>query len=455
MRNFKISVKKIIIFCFNLFSSKKLTPGDEITEERGFQTQTSGNHSVNVQAGRDINVNLDISSIVEDIREEIKTATDQMKIPDDAQSQKILSLIEEGKVSEAESLIDAIIDGANSDYAKKARMAGNLYANINKEKAVFCYKISTSVEKNDYETLNLLALLLLEKGNQEEALIIFNDILQNSDNYNINEKIHGNLGILYKNNGKITKALFHLTKAKELADINNNILGSCKHLNNIGSCHNNIEDAENAENHLKIALELTKVAIEKTNRTSDKQAIKSVQSNVLTNLSITAQKQFINTKDMNYLETAEKYLLTAIEIDDTLNNSISLGRHYGNLANVLRLKGDTLNSRKYIEKSIAAFKKNHSLKDELTSTMNLGRAFAVEGNPIEAMKHYKKSKDQNSAQLYPKLYALTLMNMAYTYVDLQNGKEAKKCAIEAYGIMRNLKIPKYIEMLESDFKISQ
>ncbi|WP_339465832.1 tetratricopeptide repeat protein [Pseudomonas sp. EA_65y_Pfl2_P74] len=440
---------KIFIFCSRAFLLNRLPQARDINKVSSGQTQTSGERSFNVQAGRDVNLTVDMSSISEDIRDLLSKAA----VPNDAESQHILRLIEDGRVKEAEALVDSVFNDTSNDYANKARNAGNLYAKINRDKAIYCYTQSTSIQNNDYDTLNILALLLLEKGSQDEALAIFDEILANSNKNEVNEKVHGNLGVLYKNNGKTSEALSHLFKAVELATASQNTLGSCKHLNNIGSCYNNIENTQNAEKYLSEALNLSKIAVENSTSTLEKQAIKSVKSNILTNLSITAQRQYKDTNDTNYLALAETHLLAAIEIDETLNNSIGLGRHYGNLANVLRLKGDLANSRKYIEKSIIAFQNNHSLKDELTSRMNLGRAFAVEGNLQEAIKNFKESKEQNSAELYPKLYALTLMNMAYTHLKLNSVQEAKDCATEALEVMKKLNLTSYITMLEYDFKI--
>ncbi|MCP6133366.1 tetratricopeptide repeat protein, partial [Klebsiella pneumoniae] len=117
---------------------------------------------------------------------------------------------------------------------------------------------------NDPRVLNAYALAQMDQGKIDEAEKIFIEVIKISSDDDINDKVIGNLGVLYKNSGRYKEAIDNLERAIRLARKLNSHIEIVNHLNNLGACYHNVGRQDEAINTLEEALTEIKKLIDST-----------------------------------------------------------------------------------------------------------------------------------------------------------------------------------------------
>lgn len=324
---------------------------------------------------------------------------------------------------------------------------------INTDKSNAIFEKAIMLSPNNPNILNSYALAQMDQGKIDEAEKILIEVIKISSDEDIKEKAIGNLGVLYKNTGRYKEATDNLKKAICLAKKLNNQKSIANHLNNLGACYHNTEKQDEAITTLQQALTEIKVAIDSTDDADTRKHLKSIQSNIFTNIAIAFKNKFKKSNDKAFLEQAKSYLERAIDIEESLNNIAFLGRHYGNLAEIYRLQEDRENHEKYIYKSFLAFKECGTLKDKLTSKMNTGLFFSQYENYKESLIYFDSLLSNPDITKFPRLNALTLINAANSYKNLNQEDRAKELIIEAHALSLRFDLKNEVEYIESNFTI--
>ncbi|GFK56682.1 tetratricopeptide repeat protein [Vibrio cholerae] len=223
------------------------------------QKQVSGDHSTNVQAAGDVYIGID--------EEKLEAILDRVISPKSENNLEIISLIESGKLSQAQDKIDKLIETKMSALAEELVDLATLQSLINTEKSTAILESVIKLSPNKPSVLNAYALALMDKGRVEEAEKSFIQAIEISSDDELKEKAIGNLGVLYKNSGKYKEAADNLEKAIELAKNLNNKVGLIKHSNNLGACYHSTERLDDSITILQESLiNLSKLVESESNR---------------------------------------------------------------------------------------------------------------------------------------------------------------------------------------------
>ncbi len=403
--------------------------------------QKSGDNSTNIQAD---NLEINFDTHIHNTFNSINESTDSNK-------KNIIALIRQNKTEEAEIEIDRIKNSQDLDYAKGLIEIGDLYSLVNQEKAEKSYNKAIEHAPNNPKLINVLALFLVKFGRYDDAILLFNRALSYVNDNEIKGGLLGNIGVVYKNKGKLKEAIELIEDASKLSSYNGNEITTIKNLNNLGSCYTNEGDLFNAERKLSEALDLTKQFSENLTDSTERKELKSVKANILTNQAIRYRHEFLKSKNKQHLDKAINCLEIAIEIDDLLGNKDILGRHYGNLANIYRLQGNNVESRKKVKKALSYFKEAGSVKDEITSIMNLGVSYYDEGNFSKAIIYYNDCIDRDLEGNFPRLKAQTFECLAYAFQGLGKNKEMLDNAQKSYQHYTELHLKDLAKHIYNEF----
>ncbi|MBH0010938.1 tetratricopeptide repeat protein [Pseudoalteromonas sp. NZS100_1] len=413
----------------------------------------SGDNSTNIISDGDVNLNiqLDTKHLKGELRDIIKEEICNLKLSTDSLELETYRSIVTGNVIDAEKSIELLVKKHKDSYSKGILKAANLYVLVNRDKALACYRTAYKNSNKDFEIINSYALYLMNLGQLKEAESIYlnaiKDLVLNSEL----EPIEGNLGVLYKNLGDYDEAIEHLIIASELSIELKKDIGSAKHLNNLGACYHNQGDYEEAISVLTVALD-TITSLE-VNDEIEKNDIKSTESSILANISISYKTAYQKTKNNVFLYDAIKHSLQGVEISSEKKLTTYLGRHYGNLANFYSLLDNKDKYREYLIKAKETFDDQTSDKDKLTCVMNFGLLCYEEGNPHKAIEHYLDCLDQGVSDKYKKLHALTQYNLAIAFDSIGQVERANRAAKTACSLFEEFGQYSFVKDLKSAFLI--
>lgn len=409
----------------------------------------SGDNSMNIISEGDVNINiqLDEKQLTGDFRNIIREEISKLLLSKDSLELDTFKSIITGNTINAERSIDLLVKNSNDSYSKGILKAANLYVLVNKDKALDCYKSAYKCSNNDFEIMNSYALYLMNLGHLKEAKTIYLKALENLVLNSEIEPVEGNLGVLYKNIGDYNEAIEHLIIAAELSTELGKDVGSAKHLNNLGACYHNQGDYEDAIKVLTVALN-TITSLESNDELESKD-LKSTESNILANISISYKTAYEKTKNSSFLNSAIKYALKGVEISKKNKFHNDLGRLYGNLANFYNLSGNKDKHREYLIRAKDTFNTQASDKDKLTCIMNLGLLCYTEGDPDQAIEHYLDCLEKGVSDKYKKLHALIQYNLAIAFYSIGKVDQAENAAktacllfteLEQYSLVKDIKI---------------
>jgi tetratricopeptide (TPR) repeat protein len=409
------------------------------------KTQKSGDNSLNLQADQiDISYTQHINNIILSIKE----SKDEAK-------RSIIQLIEKGETENAEKEIDKIRDLEYINISSNLIEIADLYALAdNKKKANECYSKAVDFSPADPKALNIYALYLMDHGKINDAKKIFEKALDATSDEETRGKILGNIGVLHKNSGDLNAAIDLLSKAIKLATSSNSKFSKIRHINNLGSCYNNTSRYLEAEDQFNKALELLQKSLSESTSIDEKQELKSIKANILTNKSIRCRHQFLEHSDVAFLKEAEGYLNLAIEISETLDDDAVLGRHLGNLANIYRLQDKHKKNRESLEKAKSCFDKAGTEKDKITNLLNIGISYLDEEKPNEALDYFEEVLRKDNNVYFPRIHALTYDCMAHVYKKLNRKDQEKLFVKKAYSYYQKLGMTQYLDGLKESFEIN-
>lgn len=407
------------------------------------QKQNSGDNCTNIQAGGDVHVHNHVSL------QRLQTTIERMEHPELKIHEDILELIGKGDFQSAQNCIDELVSNLSLKYSSELLDLAVIQRLISPEKSELLVIKARKVAPDDPNILNVQALFLMDLGNIVEAETMFVEAINASNNDEIKEKIAGNLGVLYKNNGNYSKAIDYLREAIKLAAELRNDIGLIKHLNNLGACYHNIGEQENALEFLQSALEKSNEIIDSTEDIQTKKIVKSIQANILTNISISLKNKFRKSQNIELLEKAKLNLERAIDIEESLGNEEYLGRHYGNLAEIYRHMKDKNKHEKYVKKCFDLFERSGTLKDRLTSKVNMGLFFSDHEEYSESLIYFEELLLTSVLANFPKLHVLTLINASHSYQNTGRIDYSEKLIKEAKILATNHGLKHEVEYIDS------
>lgn len=407
------------------------------------QKQSSGDNCTNIQAAGDVHVHNHVSL------QRLQTTIERMEQPELKIHEDIIELIEKGDFQSAQNCIDELVSNLSLKYSSELLDLAVIQRLISPEKSELLVRKAKKVAPDDPNILNIQALFLMDLGNVGEAETMFFEAINASNNDEIKEKIAGNLGVLYKNNGNYSKAVDNLKEAIKLATELRNDIGLIKHLNNLGACYHNIGEQENSLEVLQSALENSNKVIDSTEDIKTRKIVKSIQASILTNISISLKNKFRKSQDIKLLEKAKLNLERAIDIEESLGNKELLGRHYGNLAEIYRQLNDKDKHEKYVKKCFDLFESSGTLKDRLTSKMNMGLFFSDYEEYSESLRYFEELLSTSDLKNFPKLHALTLINASHSYQNIGLVGYSEKLIKEAKILAENHGLKYEVEYIDS------
>ncbi|HHC5061573.1 TPA: tetratricopeptide repeat protein [Aeromonas veronii] len=290
--------------------------------------------------------------------------------------------------------------------------------------------------KNPY-LYNSYANMLMDKGDVVKAKENFEKALSLSKTSKERACFLMNFAVLNKNNGEIKEAISKLNDGLKLSRELNDKESEAKYLNILGSCYNNTGntgDLLQAVFYFDEALSIINSLLDIDNNESIQKKYKSLQANILTNKGIAFKNSFRISGKTDEIDNAIILLTRAIDIEESLGNKPFLGRHYGNLAEAYRQKEDVPSSKKYLAKCANIFNEHGSLKEKLTSRINLALHESEFGDNADAIKEFQSILQENNLDNFPKLKTITLVNCGIALIKANQKEPAEKLLNNALSL---------------------
>lgn len=414
----------------------------------------SGDNSTNIISDGDVNLNfqLDAKNLTGELRNIVREEICKLTQAGNSLELEASRSVVNGDIINAEKSIDLLVRNTTESYSKNMLKAANLYVLVNQDKAISSYRSAYESSSDDFDIINSYALYLMNLGRMKEAEVIYLKAIKVLVSNSELEPVEGNLGLLYKNLGDYDKAIEHLIIASELSIKLDKNIGSAKHLNNLGACYHNQGDYEEAIDVLTVALD-TVVSLEVNGQLENKD-LKSTESSILANISISYKTAYQITQNRIFLTKAIDYALQGVEICDKNQLDNYLGRLYGNLANFYDLLDNRDKHREYLTKTKDTFNEKTSDKDKLTCLMNFGLLCFKEGNTAKAIEYYLDCLKQGVSGKYKKLHALTQYNLAIALHSIGEVEQAKNTAEIACSLFKDLGQYSVVKDLKQAFAIN-
>ena len=307
----------------------------------------------------------------------------------DNKQDEALSLLEKGKVEEAEKLL---IQYANV-HSKKSSQAwlniGNIAYLYNTSKALNAYKKAIEIDQNNIDAQNNLSLIYLRLGQLKDAEKVCKKVLiLAGDNLWYQAAAYGNMGNICNARTDFDKALIlhekSLEKSKQL-----------KHLEGMADSYGNI-----ATIYAK---------------TDD----------------------FVN---------AQTFFKKNLEIEELIGRKKGIALNHNNIGNILHRHGDLDEALKMYQKSLSLNKSLDDREGMALNYSNMGVVYETAENFEEALAMYDKSLSIDEALGHIEGTAITNYNIGGLYQNLGKLSEAlsfykkSKLSFELIGAMNNIEL---------------
>lgn len=412
-----------------------------------------GDNAINIQAMRDVCLNLHINDdVIEAILgDKFEELFNKLSDSDDKLKNKIVTLIRDNKKEQAKIILDELIGNVSKKFSDDCLDIANLSMILKPKQAKEFYEKSIDIEPDNYDAINCYAIYLMGCGQLDNAERLFSSAFLKGSLSNIQkEAIAGNLGVLYKNRAQWDKAIEYLNLAIRLSKTNQTYIGSAKHLNNLGSVFVNIEEYNRSKLYLEESMVKLNIMIDIESNGDLKNEYKVIKTNILTNMSIRLRHLHSKSKDENYLNKAVDLLNQAIDISEILDRKLELSRHYGNLSNVYRQLKNKKESKSLILKSLAITKEIGDHRGEVCGLLNLGLAHFDNQDFYDAKEALEEGilKENNA---YPKLKAHLLCNLAFVYKELKDNEQMRNNAREAKCLYQKLGLSDSLQVVYQNF----
>ncbi|RBB94840.1 hypothetical protein C3E97_031800, partial [Pseudomonas sp. MWU12-2115] len=132
---------------------------------------------------------------------------------------QVILLIEKNELNQAKELLDSLANTSRKMAAQDFIDIANLYTLLGSDQADIYYSHAASLDPESVKEANLYAIGLMLRGKLPEAEKVFKACLEKEDiTLKEREAVLGNLGFLYKNNGRFSESIDAFEKALVISD---------------------------------------------------------------------------------------------------------------------------------------------------------------------------------------------------------------------------------------------
>ena len=228
----------------------------------------------------------------------------------------------------------------------------------------------------NYYALNSIGEQSYVWGKINEATFAWSRLLKLADDKKDKNCISvatGNMGIIYRIQGDMEKALEHYEKALEIHTEIGNKLGMTSALGNMGIIYRIQGDMEKALEHYEKALEIDYDI-------GNKQGM----ANQLGNMGVVYQIQGDMTKALEHHQKA-------LEIDDEIENKQGMANQLGNMGVVYQTQGDMEKALEYHQKALEIDDQIGNKQGMATALGNMGIVYEMQKDMEKALEHHQKA----------------------------------------------------------------
>jgi tetratricopeptide (TPR) repeat protein len=364
---------------------------------------------------------------------------------------QVILLIEKNEPSQAKELLDSLAKTSKAMAAQDLIDIANLYALLDSDQADIYYSHAASLNPESVKEANIYATSLMLRGRLPEAEKIFNACLEKADiSPREREAVLGNLGFLYKNNGRVPDAIEAFEKALVISESIDHKIGRVKHLNGLSSCYTNLGNLELSEKYYNKAKLLLDEVMDNSKSETERRELRSIKSYLLTNLAIRLKYKAEISGDESLLHQALEVLHHAIDLAELLKDSGSLLKHYGNIANIYQNLKNLEKSREYNLKAYDLSVKEEEKRSQIAALLNLGLVDKDE-NDLPSAKSNLELALKLEENLYPNLRGHILASSSLIHKALGEHSRAKEDFAQAEQIYKKLGLRDHLHSLHVRF----
>ncbi|MDC6494421.1 hypothetical protein EIG75_23330 [Pseudomonas syringae] len=364
---------------------------------------------------------------------------------------QVILLIEKNELIQAKELLDSLANTSRKMAAQDFIDIANLYTLLGSDQADIYYSHAASLDPESVKEANLYAIGLMLRGKLPEAEKVFKACLEKEDiTLKEREAVLGNLGFLYKNNGRFSESIDAFEKALVISDSIDHKIGRIKHINGLGSCYLNLENLELSDQYFSQAKSLLDDTLKTSKDDSEKKELRSIKSNLLTNIAIRLKHMAEISGDESLFHQALEFLDQAVDLAEMMGDSRSLLRHYGNIANIYQGLKNLEKSREYNVKAYELSIQEEDKRSQVASLLNIGLVDKDEGDLLSAKSNFKLAlKLENN--VYPKIRANLLASSALVHKALGEHSDAQEHYDQAEKLYKELGLQDSLYSLEVRF----
>ncbi len=316
----------------------------------------------------------------------------------------------------ADELLAESLDSFEKETLKAAeiyRERGALWFGSDTQKALAAYKRATEFDPSSLSAWNQLGHLYYRVGELDKAISAYNTILDLSREIYWVAVATGNLGLIYRVRGELSKAERYHQKALELNESSGRQEGIATQCGNLGLVYIDLSELEKAEKYVLKALTVEEILkrekgiasqygnlgliyLMRTNKTMAEEFFrKSLMIYRKINYAEGISKQHGNLGLVylvcEQLDKAEEYLQKSLTLDEKLNHGIGMANQYGNLSVVYMNRTELDKAEKYQLMSLKINEKLQNKKNIAGNYENLGEIYKKRGDDAVALSYWKKS----------------------------------------------------------------
>ena len=296
--------------------------------------------------------------------------------------QQALDLLSEGKTEEAEKIFELVALDArkkgqeeNLKEAEARRHIGALAFLHDTQKSFEAYQRSTELDPDNKDGWNQLGHLYRRIGELAQAERTYLKVLTLAGTDKEYQAIaYGNLGLVYRTQGNLTKAIEFFEKALAIDESMGNKAGMAIAYNSLGLVHYTQED-------LTKAIEFHEKALAIDESMGNKEGM-AIAYNNLGNVYYTQEGDL--TKAVEFYEKA-------LAINEAMGNKEGMATAYGNLGLVHRIQEDLTKAIEFHEKALAIDESMGNKEGMAIAYGNLGLVHQIQGDLIKAIEFYEKA----------------------------------------------------------------
>lgn len=320
-----------------------------------------------------------------------------------------LRAISNGDTEKARSIFLKRVEADSTETLKTAeyyRHLGALAYFYDTEEALNAYRRSTELDPLHPDGWNSFGLVLTRTGDLQNGIYAFEKVLEIASSSTA--AALGNIGVVYKIEGKLEKAEETLNKALEINESLEHHEGMANQYGDLGNICRARGELDKAENYYSKSLKIYEniehfkgVANQYGNLGNvyqSKQQWEEASDSYLMSLKINeliksdegVAIQYGNLGVLNEvlgnLEKAEEYYFNALGIDMQLGHKEGMANHYGNLGNLYLTREEPTKAEEHYIKALEIDEALGRERAIAAHYSNLGLVYGMYGNPATARK---------------------------------------------------------------------